>query len=433
MPETKDTLPRRTETDDNNSSKEENGTEEKANVFIHLNKLNAELMEKNYQLIISKAELEHSVRGKNLEIEKLTARIEKLLSKLKEYRDPPLMVGEIMENLDDLRLVVKTSVGHIHVVKNMLKMGEGEKLAPGNRIMMEHKNLNVVELLTSSKDPIISGAQLLERPSETYQDVGGLDNEIQEMTEMVELPLTKPHLFRRIGIKPPKGILLVGPPGNGKTLLAKAVANKTKAAFIRLVGSELVQKYIGEGSRLVRELFQLAREEAPSIIFIDEIDAVGAQRMGMNTSGDREVQRTLMQLLAELDGFRSLENVSIIAATNRPDILDKALLRPGRFDRIVEIPQPGPEAIRKIFHIHCKKLKLDWRARKKIDMFADMCEGFSGAKIRNVCLEAGMETVREDGKRITVSQFLRAIEKMKTGRGDRKKLSNTLKAKNMYQ
>ncbi len=386
--------------------------------FSHLNRLNADLMEKNYSLMIEKAELEHTLRRKNNDINKLKKRVNKLIAKLKEFREPPLVVAEIMEELADGRFVVKNGVGHIYVVKNLASRDYDNDWSPGKRVMLDYKNLNVMEPLNSSKDPIVSCAQILERPATTYDDVGGLDEQIQRMTETVELPLTRPELYKRVGVKPPKGILLVGPPGNGKTLLAKAVANKTKAAFIRLVGSELVQKYIGEGSRLVRELFQLAREEAPSIIFIDEIDAVGAKRMGLNTSGDREVQRTLMQLLAEMDGFRPLENVSIIAATNRPDILDKALLRPGRFDRIIEIPPPNLEGIEKILEIHSSKLNLDWRVKKMIPNFALICEGMSGAEIQNICREAGMNTVRKEGTRVTVNHFIKAIEKIKASKGE---------------
>ena len=196
---------------------------------------------------------------------------------------------------------------------------------------------------------MVSGAEMVEKPTITYEDVAGLDEQVESVREAIELPLVKPELFEKVGIIPPKGVLLVGPPGCGKTLLAKAVANHTEATFIRMVGSELAQKYIGEGGRMVRELFSLAKEKAPSVIFLDEIDAIGAKRLDGSTSGDREVQRTLMQLLAELDGFDALQDVKIIAATNRPDILDDALLRPGRFDRVIEIPIPDDASKRPFF------------------------------------------------------------------------------------
>src|SRR5437764_5593391 len=206
---------------------------------------------------------------------------------------------------------------------------------------------------------------------------------MRELREAVEDPLLKPDLYRKVGIEPPKGVLLVGPPGTGKTLLAKAVANRTQATFIRFVGSELVQKYIGEGARLVRELFQLAREKAPSIVFIDELDSVGAKRLEVATSGDREVQRTLMQLLAELDGFNPLGEVKIIGATNRPDILDEALLRPGRFDRIIEVSMPGGESRMTIFNMHTPKMNV--AADVEYAGPAPKADGAKGADIHAIC------------------------------------------------
>ncbi|NIP36981.1 MAG: AAA family ATPase, partial [Thermoplasmata archaeon] len=255
-----------------------------------------------------------------------------------------------------------------------------------------------------------ANAEVMEKPDVTYDDIGGLQDQILEMKETVEFPLTKPEFFREVGIEPPRGILLIGPPGTGKTLLAKAVANKTNATFIHIVGSELVQKYIGEGSRIVRELFDMAREKSPSIVFIDEIDAIGAKRLEIATSGDREVQRTLMQLLAELDGFDPIGEVKIIAATNRVDILDDALLRPGRFDRIIEIPIPSREARVKIFEIHTRKMSLD----KGIDyeLLADRTPDATGADIKAICMEAGMFAIRDERKKIKFVDFEQAIAKI---------------------
>ena len=211
-------------------------------------------------------------------------------------------------------------------------------------------------VLDAGRDPLVTGAEMIEQPKTTFADLGGVDEQIELLTEALVWPLTRSDDFKAIGIEPPKGVLLVGPPGCGKTMMAKALASLAQATFIRFVGSELAQKYIGEGGRLVRELFDLARTKSPSIVFIDEIDAIGARRLDSTTSGDREVQRTLMQLLAELDGFEQLEDVKIIAATNRPDILDDALLRPGRFDRVIEIPLPNIEARTSILKIHLRKL-----------------------------------------------------------------------------
>ena len=239
-----------------------------------------------------------------------------------------------------------------------------------------------------------------------YKHIGGLDEQIRELREAIELPLQKPELFSKVGIEPPKGVLLIGPPGCGKTMIAKAVAAETKATFIRLVGSELAQKYIGEGGRMVRELFSLAKEKAPAIIFLDEIDAIGSKRLDSATSGDREVQRTLMQLLAELDGFDALESVKIIAATNRPDILDDALMRPGRFDRIVEIPMPEEEARSAIFKIHTSKMST---RKVSIKNLVELSKGFTGAEIKAACVEAGMIAIREERNSITHEDFKNAL------------------------
>jgi proteasome regulatory subunit len=233
---------------------------------------------------------------------------------------------------------------------------------------------------------------------------------MRELREAVEDPLLRPELYAKVGIEPPKGVLLVGPPGTGKTLMAKAVANATNATFIRLVGSELVQKFIGEGARLVRELFDLAKQKAPSIVFIDELDSVGAKRLDASTSGDREVQRTLMQLLSELDGFTPTANIKIIGATNRPDILDDALLRPGRFDRIIDVGLPDAEGREQIFRIHLARMNVadDVEPQK----LAEMCDGVSGAEIKNICTEAGMMAIREDRDTIEQKDFDTAKEKV---------------------
>nr|6HE4_H Chain H, Proteasome-activating nucleotidase [Archaeoglobus fulgidus DSM 4304]6HE4_I Chain I, Proteasome-activating nucleotidase [Archaeoglobus fulgidus DSM 4304]6HE4_J Chain J, Proteasome-activating nucleotidase [Archaeoglobus fulgidus DSM 4304]6HE4_K Chain K, Proteasome-activating nucleotidase [Archaeoglobus fulgidus DSM 4304]6HE4_L Chain L, Proteasome-activating nucleotidase [Archaeoglobus fulgidus DSM 4304]6HE4_M Chain M, Proteasome-activating nucleotidase [Archaeoglobus fulgidus DSM 430 len=260
------------------------------------------------------------------------------------------------------------------------------------------------------KDPMVYGFEVEEKPEVSYEDIGGLDVQIEEIREAVELPLLKPELFAEVGIEPPKGVLLYGPPGTGKTLLAKAVANQTRATFIRVVGSEFVQKYIGEGARLVREVFQLAKEKAPSIIFIDELDAIAARRTNSDTSGDREVQRTMMQLLAELDGFDPRGDVKVIGATNRIDILDPAILRPGRFDRIIEVPLPTFEGRIQIFKIHTRKMKL----AEDVDFkeLARITEGASGADIKAICTEAGMFAIREERAKVTMLDFTKAIEKV---------------------
>jgi proteasome regulatory subunit len=284
-----------------------------------------------------------------------------------------------------------------------------DEILPGTLVALNQRTLSVLEVLPTSKDPVVSGLEVVDCPETTFKDIGGLDEKIAEIREMVELPLIHPELFEDVGIEPPNGVLLYGPPGNGKTQLAKAVAGETSSTFIKVVASEFVRKYIGEGARLVRETFKLAKEKAPAVIFIDELDAIGAARTESSVSGDREVQRTLMQLLYELDGFEKREDIKILAATNRPDILDSALLRPGRFDRLVEIPLPSREGRKAIFAIHTKKMKL-----RHVDMASliESTEGASGAQIKAICTEAGMFAVRERRAYVTQKDFDAAVRKV---------------------
>ncbi len=275
---------------------------------------------------------------------------------------------------------------------------------------LNQQTFSIVHVLPSEKDPIVTGMEVEEKPEVAYEQIGGLEDQIVEIKETVELPLKKPELFVNIGIEPPKGVLLYGPPGTGKTLLAKAVAHETNATFIKIVASEFVKKYIGEGARLVRGVFELAKEKSPSIIFIDEIDAIAAKRLKSSTSGDREVQRTLMQLLAEMDGFEGRGDVGIVAATNRPDILDPALLRPGRFDRFIEVPIPNEDGRNEILKIHAKKMTLD----EDVDIrhIASLSEGASGADLKAICTESGMFAIREERSTVTMNDFMDAVDKI---------------------
>ena len=337
---------------------------------------------------------------------RLEREVKSLRSEVDRFRSPPLVLATITEVLDDHRMTVKSSTGPSFLV-NYSKFLDEKLLVPGSRVALNQQTFGIVEVLPSEKDANVSGMEIETKPDITYDKIGGLEEQIIEVKETVELPLTEPELFERVGIEPPKGILLYGPPGTGKTLLAKAVANETNATFIKIVASEFVKKYIGEGARLVREVFELAKEKAPAIIFIDELDAVAAKRLKSSTSGDREVQRTLMQLLAELDGFESRGDIGIIGATNRPDILDPALLRPGRFDRFIEVPLPNVDGRREILKIHTKNMSFDEEA--DIDLLADLTDGFSGADLKAVCTEAGMFAIRAKRDKITVDDFMKAI------------------------
>ncbi|MDD1662890.1 MAG: proteasome-activating nucleotidase [Methanomicrobiales archaeon] len=376
------------------------------------------LLEKISQLENRNLELREQLR--QLEVEKRYTEtqkiryerdVRKLKSEIEQLRSPPLVIGTITDVVDANRVIVRSSSGPRFLVRTSQCI-EPDQLKPGVRCSLNQQSLAIVEILPSSYDAAVYGMELVESPAETYADIGGLEKQIVEIKEAVELPLKKPNLFKEVGIDPPKGVLLYGPPGTGKTLLAKAVAHETNAHFLRVVGSELVQKYIGEGARLVRELFELAQKKSPSILFIDEIDAIGAQRMDADTSGDREVQRTLMQLLAGMDGFDRRGDVKIIGATNRIDILDRALLRPGRFDRIIEIPLPDTDGRLAILAIHTKGMNLDKSVSLK--EIARATEGKNGADLKAICTEAGMFAIRADRTTVTQPDFMAAIEKVST-------------------
>ncbi len=369
----------------------------------------ADLEELNESLLDETKRNEGEKKYIKSEMVRLQKEIQRLRFELDRMKTPPMIIGTIKDVLTDGRVVVKSSTGPDFIVSTAEYISP-ENVIIGARVALNKQSLAVVGVLPPSLDPVVLGGEVIEKPEKSYADIGGLDEQIREIREAVEDPLLKPELYEKVGIEPPKGVLLVGPPGTGKTLLAKAVAHETNATFIRFVGSELVQKYIGEGARLVRELFDMARDKAPTIVFIDELDSVGAKRLEVATSGDREVQRTLMQLLAELDGFDAMENVKIIGATNRPDILDDALLRPGRFDRIIEIPVPNYEARKAIFNIHSSKMSVN----KNVDFekLAVNTEGVSGADIKAICTEAGMFAIRENRTRVKMLDFTMAIDKV---------------------
>lgn len=365
----------------------------------------AKLRDESQQLINERTSLESEVRTLRKKVERLDENVNLL-------KMPPHIIGHLQDVLDHERAIVRSSNGTVFQVSLNQRL-DPDKLKPGTRVALNQDSLSVIEVLHEAWDPMVSGAEMVDKPDITYDEVAGLSEQVESVREAIELPLIKPELFEKVGIVPPKGVLLVGPPGCGKTLLAKAVANHTDATFIRMVGSELAQKYIGEGGRMVRELFSLAKEKAPSIIFLDEIDAIGAKRLDGSTSGDREVQRTLMQLLAELDGFDALNDVKIIAATNRPDILDDALLRPGRFDRVIEIPLPDDESRKAILEVHVKGMNTQRIQMKRI---VEKTQGYSGAELKATCVEAGMIAIRDNRSTVTNADMLAAVSRL-----DRKK------------
>jgi proteasome regulatory subunit len=307
---------------------------------------------------------------------RLERELNSVRAELERLRLPPLFTGTVLEVLEADKGIIKSSTGPTLVVQ-IAKHIPKDDLPAGTRVALNQRSFALMDILPMSKDPTVLGMELEERPNVTYKEIGGLREQIQELREMIELPLNKPHLFEEVGIDPPKGVLLHGPPGTGKTLLTKAVAHETNATFIRIIGSELVQKYIGEGARLVREIFKMAKERAPSIVFIDELDAIGSKRLDMATSGDREVQRTL---------------------------------RPGRFDRIIEIPMPTSDALQEIYKIHTRKMKLSNDI--KIPELVVMSENASGADIKAITTEAGMFAIREERSKVTLNDFTNAIDKV---------------------
>merc|ERR1712038_1657444 len=328
-------------------------------------------------------------------------------SKVDDLRGTPMSVGSLEEIIDDNHAIVSTSVGSEHYV-SILSFVDKDQLEPGCSVLLNHKGHAVVGVLGDDTDPMVTVMKLDKAPQETYADIGGLDTQIQEIKESVELPLSHPEYYEEMGIKPPKGVILYGPPGTGKTLLAKAVANQTSATFLRVVGSELIQKYLGDGPKLVRELFRVAEEHSPSIIFIDEIDAVGTKRYDSNSGGEREIQRTMLELLNQLDGFDSRGEVKVVMATNRIESLDPALIRPGRIDRKIEFPLPDEKTKRRIFNIHTGKMTL--ADDVNIEEYIMSKDDLSGADIKAICTEAGLMALRERRMRVTDEDFKKSKE-----------------------
>lgn len=330
-------------------------------------------------------------------------------TKVDDLRGSPMAVGTLEEMVDDDHAIISTASGPEFYVP-ILSFVDKDLLEPGCQVLLHHKTQAIVGILQDDTDPMVSVMKLDKAPTESYADVGGLEQQIQEIKESVELPLTHPELYEEMGISPPKGVILYGAPGTGKTLLAKAVANQTSATFLRVVGSELIQKYLGDGPKLVRELFRVAEQHAPSIVFIDEIDAIGTKRYDSTSGGEREIQRTMLELLNQLDGFDTRGDVKVIMATNKIESLDPALIRPGRIDRKIEFPLPDVKTKRHIFKLHTSRMSLN----EDVDLeeFVMTKDDLSGADIKAVCTEAGLLALRERRMRVNKADFTAAREKV---------------------
>jgi proteasome regulatory subunit len=339
--------------------------------------------------------------------ERLRGRADRVERENETLKGSSLYIATVEDVVDD-EVIVKQH-GNNQEVLTDVSPRLLERVDAGDRVAV-NDSFAIQTVLDAETDARAQAMEITERPDVDYTDIGGVDEQVQEVREAVEQPLINPEMFEEVGIDPPSGVLLYGPPGTGKTMLAKAVAHETDATFIKMAGSELVRKFIGEGSRLVRDLFEMAREREPAIIFIDEIDAVATTRTESKTSGDAEVQRTMMQLLSEMDGFEARGEIRIIAATNRFDMLDRAILRPGRFDRLIEVPEPNQEGRQQILAIHTRGMNVSDEV--DFEALAADTEGYSGAEIESLTTEAGMFAIRDDREEVSQQDFLDALEKI---------------------
>lgn len=359
------------------------------------------------------------------EQEAMKERVKEHAEKVKMNKQLPYLVANVVElldvepteeedgaatDLDSMRkgkcAVVKTSTRQT-IFLPMIGLVPAEKLKPGDLVGVNKDSYLILESLPAEYDSRVKAMEVDERPTEQYTDIGGLDKQIQELVEAIVLPISHKERFRALGIKPPKGVLMYGPPGTGKTLMARACAAQCKATFLKLAGPQLVQMYIGDGARLVRDAFTLAKEKAPTIIFIDELDAVGTKRFDSDKAGDREVQRTMLELLSQMDGFSSQDDIKVIAATNRVDILDPALLRSGRLDRKIEFPLPNEDSRARIMQIHSRKMNVN--PDVNYQELARCTEDFNGAQLKAVCVEAGMIALRREATELRHEDFMEGI------------------------
>lgn len=372
-----------------------------------------------YRAIINHEAVLETLKNERVILKQTNKQFEKSENDMKALQAIGQNIGEILKKIDDEKFIVKTSHGPRYVV-GCAKHIDRSKLKLGTRVSLDVTTLTITLVLPREVDPMIQSMGE-EKPKDVdFDSIGGLNEQIREIREVIELPIKNPEIFKRVGIKPPKGVLLYGPPGTGKTLIARAVASTMDVTFMRVVCSALIEKYIGESSRMIREMFAYAKSKAPCIIFMDEVDAIGGKRSDETNSSDREVQRTLMELLNQMDGFAELDNIKIIMATNRPDILDPALLRPGRLDRKIEIPLPNDKGRKDILRIHSQNMQKGDEI--DFDNLVKLTVGFNGADLRNVCTEAGMIALREERDYVVHEDFVKSARKL----SESKKLESKL-------
>ncbi|KAL7428407.1 hypothetical protein ACHAXM_001259 [Skeletonema potamos] len=366
-------------------------------------------------------ETEARLKRMREDVKGLVARYQKTEDDLSALQSVGQIIGDVLKKLDNERFIVKASSGPRYVVGCRSRLNQ-DKLKPGTRVALDMTTLTIMRILPREVDPTVFHMQEDEEGGKktSFSDIGGLNEQIRELREVIELPLTNPELFIRVGIKPPKGVLLYGPPGTGKTMLAKALASNINATFLKVVASAIVDKYIGESARIIREMFGFARDHQPCVIFMDEIDAIGGSRFSEGTSADREIQRTLMELLNQMDGFEEQGQVKMVMATNRPDILDPALLRPGRLDRKIEIPEPNETQRLEILKIHSASITK--RGDIDFESVVKLADGLNGADMRNICTEAGLFAIRNDRDYVMEEDFMKAARKIL----DTKKLESKL-------
>ncbi|GMH48887.1 hypothetical protein TrRE_jg12028 [Triparma retinervis] len=362
--------------------------------------------------VLQHREMETKVKSLRLDVRDLVKQYDKTEDDLSALQSVGNIIGEVLKSLGNDKFIVKSSSGPRYVVGVRSRLDQS-LLKQGTRVALDMTTLTIMRLLPREVDPTVFQMQSEEEGKVSFSDIGGLTEQIRELREVIELPLTNPELFRRIGVKPPSGVLLYGPPGTGKTLLARALSSNINASFLKIVASAIVDKYIGESARVIREMFTFARTHSPCIIFMDEIDAIGGSRFSQGTSADREIQRTLMELLNQMDGFGKDAETSLVKtvmATNRPDILDPALLRPGRLDRKIEIPEPNESQRMEILKIHSKSITT--KGEVDFESVCKLAQGMNGADMRNIVTEAGLFAIRNDRDYVMEEDFMKAARKL---------------------